>query len=172
MTRIDLWHSGSVAVAIGALLISSQLVAGDPKTTHEPKMAALHIQNPDDLKWSPAPPSLPRGAEAAGLDGDMTKKAEFTVRLRFPANYKIAPHFHPADEHVTVIDGSLYMGVGDTLDEGAAKEVKTGGFHAIRKGVHHYAFTKGPAIIQLHGTGPWGITYLNPSDDPRKTAQK
>jgi quercetin dioxygenase-like cupin family protein len=163
MTRTYLGFGVAIAVVF---LISTRLVAEQQKTH-----AALHIQNPDDLKWSPVG-SLPYGAEVAALDGDMTKKSEFTVRLRLPPNYKVPPHFHPADEHVTVIDGSFYMGMGDGFDEAAAKEMKTGGFHSISKGTHHYAFTKGAAIIQLHGNGPWGITYVNASDDPRKTATK
>jgi len=167
MRRTYLEYAGSVAIAVAAFLISTRLVADQQNKTH----AALRIQNPDDLKWSPVG-SLPYGAEVAGLDGDMTKKTEFTVRLRLPPNYKVPPHFHPADEHVTVIDGSFYVGMGDTFDEAAAKEMKTGGFHSIPKGTRHYAFTKGAAIIQLHGNGPWGITYVNPADDPRKTATK
>jgi hypothetical protein len=68
------------------------------------------------------------------------------------------------------LSDSLGVGMGDTLDESAAMEMKPGGFHAIPKGVHHYAFTKAQTIIQLHGVGPWGITYVNSADDPRKKA--
>jgi hypothetical protein len=25
-------------------------------------------------------------------------------------------------------------------------------------------------VVQLIATGPWGITYINPADDPRKGA--
>jgi hypothetical protein len=32
----------------------------------------------------------------------------------------------------------------------------------------HFAWTKGETVVQLHGTGPWGITYVNEMDDPRK----
>jgi quercetin dioxygenase-like cupin family protein len=148
---------GGTALSIGA-------VSADSTGKHE-----AHIMNPEELKWAPGPPSLPYGAEAVVLDGDMMMEgSEFTVRLRFPAGFNIPAHFHPKDEHVTVLSGSFYMGIGDKLDESAAKEIKAGGFHAIPKGVHHYALTKGPATIQLHGVGKWGITYVNPADDPRK----
>jgi len=159
---------GSLVFAAG--LVFSVAQAGAGSKTKTANKSEPHIINPDAMTWAPAPNSLPSGAEVVGLDGDMSKKGEFTVRVRMPANYKIAPHFHPADEHVTVLSGSLYMGMGDTLDESAAMEVKTGGFHAIPKGVHHYAFTKSATTIQLHGVGPWGITYVNPADDPRKKA--
>ncbi len=160
---------GSVLLCAG-LALSVGLAQADSKAK-EAKKSEPHIINPDTLKWAPTPKSLPSGAEVVGLDGDMTKKgSQFTVRLRMPDGYKIPPHSHPADEHVTVISGSLYMGMGDKLDESAAMEMKAGAFHAIPKGVHHYAFTKGQTIIQLHGVGPWGITYVNPADDPRKKA--
>src|SRR5260370_22023846 len=58
----------------------------------------------------------------------------------------------------------------DKFDEAALKEMPVGGFHAIPKRVHHYGMAKGQTIIQLHGVGPWGITYLNPADDPSKKA--
>ncbi len=60
--------------------------------------------------------------------------------------------------------------MGDKFDEAALKEMPVGGFHAIPKRVHHYGMAKGQTIIQLHGVGPWGITYVNPSDDPSKKA--
>jgi len=161
---------GSLLFVAG--LFSVGLAGADSKTTAAGK-GQSHIINPADVKWGPAPNSLPSGAEAAVLDGDMAKKgSQFTVRLRLPAGYKIAPHFHPADEHVTVLSGSFYMGMGDKLDESAAMEMKPGAFHSIPTGVHHYAFSKAETILQLHGVGPWGITYINPSDDPRKAASK
>ena len=123
------------------------------------------------LKFMPAPPVLPAGCEVAGLNGDMSKKgSEYTVRLRVPDGWKIPPHFHPAEEHVTVIQGAFWMGMGDKFDEAALKEMPVGGFHAIPKRVHHYGMAKGQTIIQLHGVGPWGITYVNSSDDPSKKA--
>jgi hypothetical protein len=36
------------------------------------------------------------------------------------------------------------------------------------KGMTHYAFFPEETVIQLHGIGPQGITYVNPADDPRK----
>ncbi len=126
-----------------------------------------------DMKWGPAPASLPPGAQAAVIDGDPMKAGEFTMRIKLPANYKIPPHSHPADEHVTVIEGSFSMGLGEKFDAKAAHVLKTGDYARMTMGTKHYAMTgASPAVVQLHGNGPWGITYVNAADDPRGTMKK
>jgi quercetin dioxygenase-like cupin family protein len=128
-----------------------------------------HIMiNGKKLVWKTGPASLPAGTQMAVLEGDLSQAAPFTVRLVFPANYRIPPHFHPAIEHVTVIEGSLYMGTGKEFQPAAATELQTGDFAVMPKEFAHYAFTRDQAVIQLHGVGPWGITYINEADDPRK----
>lgn len=131
-------------------------------------MPAGHIMiMPGDIKWADAPPGLPPGSQAAVIEGDPRAAGLFTLRAKIPANWKVMPHSHPADEHITVIEGSCYMGVGDKFDEATAKEMTTGGFAVMKTGTHHYFFTKQDCIIQVHGMGPWGITYVNAADDPR-----
>jgi quercetin dioxygenase-like cupin family protein len=125
-----------------------------------------------DLKWMPGPPSLPKGLQMAVIDGDPMKDGDFTMRLKLPAKYKIPPHFHPADEHVTVLDGQMMMGLGESFDEKAAQTLKAGEYARMTAGTKHFAFTKKAALIQLHGHGPWGITYVNAADDPRGTTLK
>ncbi|OFX56553.1 MAG: cupin [Bacteroidetes bacterium GWA2_30_7] len=122
---------------------------------------------PNDIKWVDAPPSLPPGAKAAVIEGDPKSTGLFTMRIKLPANYMIMPHSHPADEHITVIEGSFYMGLGEKFDEKKVKEIPLGGFAVMNKGTHHFAMTKKECIIQLHGMGPWGIIYVNTADDPR-----
>ena len=120
-----------------------------------------------DLKWSEVP-SLPKGAQIAVIEGPMNQAAPFTVRLKFPANYSIPPHTHPAVERVTVLTGTFHMGMGEKFNRAAAQPVRTGGIMIMQPGPPHYAFTEGEVIVQLHGTGPWGVTYVNPSYEPRK----
>ena len=131
------------------------------------KMTSHTLLNNDKLVWNKVPPSLPPGAMLAVMEGDMSKAGPFTVRLSVPANYKIFPHWHPAIEHVTVIKGSFYMGSGGKFDEAAATKLTEGGFAVMPIKHVHYAFSKDAAEIQLHGIGPWGITYVNAADDPR-----
>ena len=125
------------------------------------------IFTPADIKWAAGPDSLPKGVEVAVLEGDPSKAGPFTIRLKMPANYRIPPHMHPTIEHVTTITGAINIGMGDKFDEKLAKELPAGSFGYMDIGMHHFAFTKQPTTIQLHGQGPWGISYINPQDDPR-----
>jgi hypothetical protein len=124
------------------------------------------------LKWGPAPPALPPGAQMAVIDGDPAAKGLVTVRLKMPAGYQIAPHWHPTDEHITVLAGSLSIGMGDTLDKAHGNTLKVGGYAVAPATMHHYAWTKTGATVQLHLEGPFGITYVNPADDPSHSAAK
>lgn len=123
---------------------------------------------PKDIKWVDAPPSVPKGAKIAVIEGDPAAPGVLvTFRLKLPNGWTLPPHFHPADEHVTVIKGTFNMGMGDTIDKKAFMANPVGSFMIMPKGSHHYARAKGETIIQVHAIGPWGITYVNPADDPR-----
>lgn len=121
----------------------------------------------DDLRWS-APAAYAKGAQLAVVRGDPTKEGMYVVRLKVPAGFKIAPHTHPNDENVTILSGSFNIGTGDKLDESKGTQVKTGGYSFVMKGMTHYAWFTDDTILQLHGIGPQGATYVNPADDSRK----
>ena len=132
--------------------------------------AAQHvIAQPDSLKWTAAPPVLPKGAEIAVLYGDPGKAGPFVFRLKFPAGYKVAAHMHPNDYNVTVLSGTLYLGMGDKFDPARGQALNAGGYLHLPKRMHHYEWTTEDTVIELSGIGPVGMTYLNPADDPRKT---
>ena len=131
------------------------------------------IMNKGDIKWGDAPPSLPKGAKIAVLNGDPGKPGQFTVRLQMPAGYKIAPHWHSQDENLTLISGVMYLGMGEKADSKKATELKAGAYHYLPKKTNHYAFTRGQAtVIQVSGEGPFDINWVNPADDPEKMAMK
>ena len=123
---------------------------------------------PDDIRWVDGPPSLPPGCKVVVLEGDPTKEGHFVLRVKMPDGYRIMPHTHPKDERVTVLSGTLYMGTGEKFDEKAAKAMPAGSYGRTGAGVKHFGFVKGETVIQLHGTGPWAVEYVNPADDPRK----
>ena len=121
----------------------------------------------DGLKWT-APAAYAKGAQFAVLKGDPTKEGLYVVRLKVPAGFKIAAHTHPNDENVTVLSGSFNIGTGDKLDETKGSLIKVGGYSFVAKGMTHYAWFTEETVLQLHGMGPQGITYVDPNDDPRK----
>jgi hypothetical protein len=144
------------------------VIAQDHSASNMQHSDSGHIAiNKADLKWVDAPPSLPKGAKVAVLVGDPSKEGLFTMRLMFPENYKVAPHWHPTAEHITVIEGTFYMGSGEKFDEGKATQLQEEGYSVMPAEMRHYAFTKGNAVIQVHAMGPFAITYVNPADDPR-----
>jgi hypothetical protein len=122
---------------------------------------------PADLKWAEVP-SLPPGAKIAVIEGPLTEVVPFTFRLKFPADYKIPAHWHPAIEHVTVISGTFNMGTGDKLEATKTTPLSAGSVAIMHPKTNHFAWTKEETIIQVHGVGPWAITYVNAEDDPRK----
>jgi quercetin dioxygenase-like cupin family protein len=121
------------------------------------------------LKWGPAPPFFPAGARFTVLQGDPSQAGLYTVRLEMPAGYVIRPHFHPTDEHVTVISGVLVLGMGDSVRVKGATMLTSGGFITAKAQAHHFAMARGRTVVQVHGEGPFAITYVNPKDDPRGT---
>lgn len=130
---------------------------------------AKHVlTTPDQITWGPAPPALPPGAQAAVLDGDPAVAGKpFAVRIKFPANYRVPPHWHPADENVVVISGTLMIGMGDKMDEAAVQAMPAGTYGKLPRQMHHYAMTKAETVVHLYGIGPFAVTYVNPKDDPR-----
>ena len=126
------------------------------------------IAQPDTLKWAAASPALPTGAQSAVILGDPATEGPYVLRLKLPAGYKVAPHSHPNDENVTVISGMFHLGIGEKFDESKGQAIKPGGYAQTPKGVKHYAWSSQETVIQLHGVGPGGFTYVNLADDPRK----
>jgi quercetin dioxygenase-like cupin family protein len=119
------------------------------------------------VNWGPAPPFLSRGARFAVMQGDPSSSGEYTIRLELPAGFVIKPHWHPTDEHVTVISGSFEVGMGDSVDSRQAMTLRSGGFITAPAQAHHFALARRRTVGQVHGMGPFAITYVNPADDPR-----
>jgi quercetin dioxygenase-like cupin family protein len=125
-----------------------------------------------EFKWGPAPAVFPAGARMAVLAGDPSKGDEFVVRLDLPDGYTIAPHWHPTDEHVTVVKGTFLVGMGDRIDPSKMITLPAGGFITAPAKMHHFARAKGRVIVQVNAMGPFQLTYVNSSDDPSKGIAK
>ena len=151
----------ALTIAVTALLASSTLIADE----HE--MKEFRLFPVDKTEWKDGPPSLPRGAKIAVLEGDPSKEGPFVFRVKAPDGYRIPPHIHPKTERVTVISGTFNIGMGDKFDASKTKPMAAGTYGYWETGMTHFVWTKGETVIQFHGTGPWKIEYVNPGDDPR-----
>ena len=130
--------------------------------------AAAHVMVlPNELKWADVP-SLPVGAKLAVIEGPMSEAVPFTVRIKLPADYRLPAHSHPAVERVTVLSGTFNIGMGDLLDMQKTTALGPGSIIVMQPNNNHFVWTKEETVVQLNGTGPWGINYVNPADDPRK----
>jgi len=153
---------------IGALILSAPPRSGAPASAHE-ESPDIELFSADKIKWQQGPPSLPKGAMIAVLEGDPNKEGPFVFRVKVPDGYRVPPHTHPKTERVTVISGTFNIGMGDKFDQQATKIMDAGAYGYWPAGMKHFVWAKGETILQFHGTGPWSIHYVNPDDDPRKT---
>lgn len=121
---------------------------------------------PEELEWGPVA-SMPAGAEIAVIEGELGEEEPFTFRLRLPPDYEVAPHVHPEYERVTVLSGTFHFAHGEELDRDRTRALSAGSVAIMPPGAPMFGFTEEETVIQLHGTGPWAIEYLDPEDDPR-----
>ena len=154
---------GAVQVVAAALVVTPTFVVACNGAKNSVGPVAI---DPDSLSsprivWGPAPAVFPAGAQMAVVQGDPSKAEPFIVRLRFPDGYKILPHTHPTDEHVTVISGSFKVGMGTTFDENAMVALPPGGFVTAPAQHAHYAKAKGATTVQVNAVGPFVLTYVN-----------
>lgn len=132
--------------------------------------AAQAKGKPAELKWGDAPPALPPGAQMAVVSGDPTKAGKFIIQLKMPSNYSVPAHWHPTDEKVTLVSGKLSYGMSDRLDRAAAQPLAEGASVTMKAKMHHWVLTGDGATVEVSATGPFKITYVDPSTDPRGPA--
>lgn len=119
------------------------------------------------LTWGPAPPGLPASARAAVVSGDPGKAGSFVVRLDLPPDYAIRPHHHPTSEELRLLEGTLHVGHGAKWDEQAMKAMAVGKPVTIAPKKPHFLHAASRVLLEVQGTGPFAITYVDPKDDPR-----
>jgi quercetin dioxygenase-like cupin family protein len=167
MPRLRAASWAAILIATTGLAVAqtkTRTGAGAPATG-----APMHkMLTPDQITWGPAPPGLPAGAQAAVLDGDPTKAGIFIMRLRGADGYTIKPHWHSRDEHITVLSGKMSMGMGNEMVTASMHDLGPGAYFSLPAGQRHYATMRGDTTVQIEGMGPFDITYVNPSDDPRQ----
>jgi hypothetical protein len=164
-----LWRGtvGATLVFIATLTAGVSARAEAPKPNAPDSGSTEHVVRltPAELTWTAGPAMLPPGASMALVEGSPSKPGPFTFRLKFPANYRIPPHWHPVKVIVTVISGTFNMGFGDELDTGKGKSLPAGSIFEMPAKIHHFGWTSEETIIQEHGVGPLRVNYLNGSND-------
>ena len=155
-----------LTIVLGGLLLGACFVlAVEARTASSAKNAFT----PDAIPYGPAPAFVPAGAQLAVLEGDPgATSGDYTIRLKMPSGYRIAPHWHPQRENVTVISGTFKVGMGDHFDESKMGAFPAGSFAYLDPDMHHYAMASGEVVVQVHGQSPLQFNYVNPKDDPSR----
>jgi quercetin dioxygenase-like cupin family protein len=126
------------------------LIFGVPARQHT-------MVTPDALKWEPVSPTMWRAVLSGSPDSD---GAPFVLRIKMADGAKVPPHWHPVDEHLTVISGTFHMGVGETFTESAAMSMTTGSYSMLAKEIRHFAWATGETVVQIHGVGPFKTYFV------------
>ncbi len=159
----------NVSFAVALMILCWLALFAAVATQSQQSAPADHgIFTPAAIQWKDGPAALPYGVKAAVLEGDPAKEGPITMRLSFPAGYKISPHWHPNIEHVTVISGTFNLGMGDKFDKTKGNKMPAGSFSFMPPKTSHFAWSEEGCVIQVHAIGPWGVVYVNPADDPRQ----
>src|SRR5437867_1693910 len=141
MKKIQVWIVLAVLLGIAALAMAAS--SQEKKEGTE----AHKIVHFGDLKWTP----IMKGCELAPVAGDMNAEgAPFVLRIRCADGIKVPAHWHPTDENVTVLKGTLLVGMGEAFDESKLQPMNVGNFLAVPKEMRHFALCKGETIVQVH----------------------
>ncbi len=157
-----------VAVAITLASLCLAQTGREKKTGAAPAENHAHhtVVTPETVKWNPFIP----GAEIAVLSGDPAKAGPFVIRIKHHAGLKVPPHWHPTDEHITIITGKAVIGMGEKFDPASGQEVAAGSYVFAPQKMAHFLYAKEETIAQVHGIGPFQVVWVNPADDPMKKA--
>jgi len=150
-----------VAAVIMMSLAAAGAAGAQDRPSSQPDTHGVMRLTPAEITWTTGPAMLPPGAHMAVIEGSFSKPGPFTVRLKFPPNYRIPPHWHPVRVTVTVLSGTFNMGFGEELDTARGKTLPAGSIFEMPATIHHFGWTNEETIIQEHGIGPLSVHYLN-----------
>jgi Domain of unknown function (DUF4437) len=161
-------RKAAVVVVLVLLGFAGRSVLGkSPAAAHKNAAGSWALFVPGEIEWKVGPDSLAPGAKVAILEGDPAAEGFFTMRLMVPDGYRVAPHWHPKTERLTIISGTLNLGTGDRFDAAATRALPAGTYSSMPPKMTHFAWTTGETVLQLSSIGPWQVVYVDPADDPR-----
>lgn len=135
---------------------SADDAASDPKSQRDP---ASVFHRGDSLDWE----DYGEGMRFVSLHGDPSVPGEsFAFRLEVSDAFEMAPHTHPVAEHITVLSGRFFVGLGRTMDRAAAVEYGPGSYVVIAADVPAFMWAEGETVVQVHGVGPFATEFVDP----------
>ena len=151
--RIGIFFAG----VIGLAAVATEVYSQEKKESGD----AHKIVHYGDLKWT----GIQKGCDLAPVSGDFNVEgAPFVLRIRCVDGAKVPAHWHPTDEYLTVLKGAFLIGTGETFDESKLQTMNVGNFILVPKEMRHFAMNKGETIVQVHGTGPFKVNWVNPAE--------
>ncbi|HXE89441.1 MAG TPA: cupin domain-containing protein [Terriglobales bacterium] len=149
-----------LAAILLVLLLEFSRAQSKPSATDQ---VVMHAR---ELSWKPLIP----GFEMSVVSGDPSKAGIYVLRIRSQKGARIAPHWHPEDEAVTVLAGEFRLGHGEKYDPRQMRPLRPGDFATVPARMAHYGYASAGCIVQVHGMGPFVVNWVNPEDDPAKQA--
>jgi hypothetical protein len=122
---------------------------------------------PVEMRWTTQGGLAAPGMEQLNLVGDPAKPGPYTLRLKFPKGFRVAPHTHPDSREVTIVSGTYATGYGETFDAAKLKILPAGSFYTEPANVPHYIEIKEDVILQVSGMGPSGRRFVGSPDGPK-----
>jgi hypothetical protein len=122
---------------------------------------------PAEMKWTSQGGLAAPGMEQLNLLGDPAKPGPYTLRLKFPKGFRIAPHTHPDSREVTVLSGTFATGYGEKFDAAGLKILPPGSFYTEPANVPHYIEIEEDTVLQVSGMGPSGRRFVSPPAGPK-----
>lgn len=164
--KVRIPHTLVVIAVMASLSVAQQEQTANRAAPASAKTQSSHsVVTPESIKWS----ASGVGQGFAVVSGSPnTEGAPFVIRIKLADGVKVAPHWHPVDEHITVITGTFYMGMGEKFNESMAKEMPAGSYALMPKEMRHFAWAKGETIIQIHGAGPFKTYWVESVEERNK----
>jgi quercetin dioxygenase-like cupin family protein len=153
-----MFRCSSILVVAAALTGAAASVAVGQDSTHAVPASSITFT---DI----AVPGFDAGMKIAVINGNPDEAGLYTLRLSFPDGYRFPAHFHPMDENVTVLSGTLLLAMGDRADDAKLKAYGTGDFLHMPATRPHFGGARGATVIQLHGQGPFKIELAQASSN-------
>lgn len=155
--------------ALLALPIVAGLAAAGAAHADDASDDASIVLTQEQIRWVAAPADFPKGIEISYVYGKVSAPGPFVIRVRMPAHAQVAPHTHNMDETLTVLSGRVTHFIGRSFTDARRDELAAGGFVHLPKDTPHALRTDAsPVVMEISGVGPFGMTYVNPADDPSR----